>query len=648
MNYRRKVPGGLILLLLLILTFLAGCSGGSSGLSGASSDLSNITEISSESKNITAAQGGTVAHGAVTATFSAAILPTDTLIKVSKVSVSNSEQDPSLIDMTDTYVLSTTSATQTVELAASANIVFKINPAGFDETSIRLVVWDGYEWEEVPSSYDGTLKVVPATVGAILPFGTRIYLANPEASSDSEREGGEQIISEFVAMKVVGELLDSAGTQRAALQGVALKSTDVKPGREVFITSPKGKFKVSYVQVSDTVAAEALKNQAEEVAGYMDNAYEKIVVGMGLRSPGKTTEPNYGDAWPVELKAMKGVYGTADPGTNSIAIAIGASPGDGLSHTCHHEFTHLVQFQTLADAGNEVKDSLDWFGETMADAIGYYAQKGLGTIYCLAGESMGYFDVRLDADNHSIGRANNDNYEYRHFPFISYLLAIYKDAKFRKFFETWYSYTPGSTQISMTTIDTAALKEGSLGKSITGREGIFWDFYRDYFISGTVFNKEKFKNLPDRDSGKPLDIKEDNKEKQGVTLVEVHSGISYQKEFTIQRLAGQVAILRYKGSSPMGLTVKVSSVPGQSSGRIQMVSFKREGGILAPTGDVEEVSDGGTKTKEYTGVGSDIHDIYLVMANTSWKADDYKVTVAVTEKQLRVSKSKRLSCIGCL
>jgi hypothetical protein len=632
MNYQRKVSGGFILLLLL-LSFQAGCSGGSSGLSGASSDLSNITEISSDSKNITAAQGGTVAHGAVTVTFPAAILPADTWIKVSKVSVSNSEQDPSLIDMTDTYVFSTTSAAKAVELADSASIAFKINPAGFDETSIRLVVWDGYEWNEVPTSYDGALKVVPATIEAILPFGTRIYLANPEASSSKEREGGEQIVSEFVAMKVVGELLDGAATQPAAFQGVAPKSADIKPGREVFITSPKGKFKVSYVQVSDPVAAEALKNQADEVAGYMDNAYEKIVAGMGLKSPGKTTEPNYGKTWPVELKAMKGVYGTADPGTNSIAIAIGASPGDGLSHTCHHEFTHLVQFKTLEDAGNEVKDSLDWFGETMADAIGYYAQKGLGTIYCLAGESMGYFDVRLDADNHSIGRNNNDNYEYRHFPFISYLLSIYKDAKFKKFFETWYSFTPGSTQISMTTIDTAALKEGSLGKTITGRDGIFWDFYRDYFITGIVFNKDKFKNRPDRDSGKPYDVKENEKEKQGVTIVEVGSNISYQKEFTIQRLAGQVAILRYRGSSPLGLTVKVSSVPGQSSGRIQMVSFKREGGILEPTGDVEEVSDSGTRTKEYAGVGSDIHDIYLVMANTSWKADDYKVTVVVTEKQ---------------
>jgi hypothetical protein len=31
--------------------------------------------------------------------------------------------------------------------------------------------------------------------------------------------------------------------------------------------------------------------------------------------------------------------------------------------------------------------------------------------------------------------------------------------------------------------------------------------------------------------------------------------------------------------------------------------------------------------------GSDIHDIYLLLVNTSWKADDYKVTVVVTEKQ---------------
>ena len=103
----------------------------------------------------------------------------------------------------------------------------------------------------------------------------------------------------------------------------------------------------------------------------------------------------------------------------------------------------------------------------------------------------------------------------------------------------------------------------------------------------------------------------------------------------MQRLAGQVVLLRYKGSSssPMQVTVKVSSVPGRANGRIQLVSFKRVDGVLHPPGDIEEVNDGTIKTKEYSGVGNNIHDIYLVMANTSWNADDYKVSVVVTEKQ---------------
>ena len=361
----------------------------------------------------------------------------------------------------------------------------------------------------------------------------------------------------------------------------------------------------------------------------MDNAFEKIVTEMKLQTPGLTTVPGYGTTWHVELTKMDGVYGTADAGKYEIAIASNASSGDGLAHTCHHEFTHLVQFQTLQSVRNSVSDSLDWFNETMADAIGYYALKGLGTLYCLAGESMGYFDVRLDADKHSIGEDKNEDYEYRHYPFISYLLAIYKDAKFKAFFETWYTYKPGDTQISMSTVDKAA--KSGLGKEISGRDGIFWDFYKDYFISGTVFNKEKFLNLSDRDKGKPYDVREDEKEKQGVTLVEITSGMSYQKEFTLQRLSGQVMILRYRGSSSMDIAVKVSSAPGQSSGRIELISFKRVDGILQNPGNVEEVTDGGTKTEAYTGVGTDIHDIYLVMANTSWKTDDYKVTVAVTE-----------------
>jgi hypothetical protein len=216
MGFQRKTLGKVVLLLLIILSSLVGCSTGSSSPSGDPSGLSKMTEISSDVKNIAAASGGTVTHDAVTASFPAGILPVDATIKVSKVSVSYFEEseddDPSLIDLTDADVVSATSAEKTLELYDSANIVFKINPVGFEPASIRLVVWDGYEWDEIPTSYDETLKVVSVTVEAILPFGTRIYLANPESSSSNKRKGGEQIVSPFVAIKVVGELLEAAGS----------------------------------------------------------------------------------------------------------------------------------------------------------------------------------------------------------------------------------------------------------------------------------------------------------------------------------------------------------------------------------------------------------------------------------------------------
>jgi hypothetical protein len=637
MNYGRKVSGRFILLLLLLLTFQIGCSGGSGGSSGSSSDISTITEISSGSKSIAAAPGGSVTHDEATIEFPTAVLPADALIKVSKVSVSESEQDESLIDMTNAYVISTTSSTKTIELANSATLKMKINPAGFDETTIRIVAWDGYEWNEVPCVYDNTLKVVSTTTETIMPYGTRIYLANPEIKTSTnprEREGGSQIVSEFVAVKVVAETpsadAEASASPKGVLQSIAAA---VAVGRTVYVKSPKGIFTVDYTMVKDPTQAAALQKKAEAVAGYMDNAYEQIVKGMGLREPKIGGGYGTGGTWTVSLTVMKGDHGSVDTGTWEVCINIKDEIGEGLSHTCHHEFTHMIQFRTLKDANNEVEDSLDWFNETMADAVGWYALYGRGNIYCAAGESMGYFDERLDADKKT-PKSNNDQYEYRHFPFISYLLAIYKEAPFKKFFETWYFHNPGS-QINMTTMDTAAKENGALGKAITGRDGIFWDFYRDYFISGIVFNKGKFKNLPNRESGKPYDVREEEKEKQGVTIVEVGSNISYQKEFTIQRLAGQVLILRYKGSSPLDLTVKVISTPGQSEsvGHIQLNAFKRVGGALQTPGNVIEVSDKDTKTTDYTGVGSDIHDIYLLMANTSWKADDYKVTIVVTEKQ---------------
>ena len=216
MGFQRQDPGRSFLFLLVLFSLIVGCSGGSSTPGGGSSELSAIQEKSSASQAITATSGGSVALDAVTLTFPVNALPADALIKISKVSVSGDEEseddDASAIDMTDAYTISTTSETN-VELASSANITFKVNPAGFDPESIRLVVWDGYEWDEVPASYDENLGVVSATVDAIMPFGNRIYLANPGASSTRKREGGEQIVSQFVALKVVGERLESAGSQ---------------------------------------------------------------------------------------------------------------------------------------------------------------------------------------------------------------------------------------------------------------------------------------------------------------------------------------------------------------------------------------------------------------------------------------------------
>jgi len=367
------------------------------------------------------------------------------------------------------------------------------------------------------------------------------------------------------------------------------------------------------------------ESQARAIGEYMENAYKVIVGEMGFRKPGQTAKVGYGRTWPIFLEEQEDAYGRADS-NYYIEVQPGEESGDDLAHTCHHEFTHFVQYKTLTDAGNEPDDGMSWFDETMADAFGFYAQKGLGVIYCSAGTYMGDFDMRLDADEFSMPDTNED-YEYVHFPFISYILGRYGHAGFKRFFETFYAYTPGKEKIGMTTIDTAAA--ASLGKTVSGREGIYWDFYRDYFISGSIFNKNKFMNLPNRSSGSPLEITEDNKEDQGATIVEIGPSTSVQKDFTMLRLSGQVLIFRYRGTSqnPLDLRVRVSSNPGSAGGRIQLVAFKRVGGVLQPVGTAEDVTDGGQKEFVYSGFGQDIHDIYVVMTNTSSHADDYKVSV---------------------
>jgi hypothetical protein len=122
-----------------------------------------------------------------------------------------------------------------------------------------------------------------------------------------------------------------------------------------------------------------------------------------------------------------------------------------------------------------------------------------------------------------------------------------------------------------------------------------------------------------------------------VTIVEILengqalvSGASYQpKDFTLPRLSGQVALFRYTGSSEASLTLSISvkSPPGEPSGHIQLVSFKRVDGVLKLVGTPEDVSDDAKITKDYKGFGKDIHEIYVVMTNTNSQKDGYKVTV---------------------
>lgn len=258
----------------------------------------------------------------------------------------------------------------------------------------------------------------------------------------------------------------------------------------------------------------------------------------------------------------------------------------------------------------------------MADSVGYYAQQKRGTIYSLtSATNMGDFDIRLDADK-SVPTYRKDTYEYNHFPFISYLLTKCGEAKFKKFFETWYSYSPGKTEteISMRTIDKAATTSGSLDKSISSSEGIFWDFYMDYFIGGTVFNRGtdagngQFLNMPTRAIGAPFEITEANKKKQGAIIVEVDAATSQEQEFIMERLSGKVLIYRYKSGAPLSLQVTVNASAVKDKGRIQLVSFKREGGALQFPGVAKEVNDGSVKDEfNFPGFGKDIHDVYVVI-----------------------------------
>jgi hypothetical protein len=611
--------------LFLTLLLFQGCSGGASSTAAESPvarpssnlDISQMTELSSTSAKISAAQGGTIAHQAVTCVFPAGALPADAVVKLSEVSLSMSTQDASLRDLTGVYTLSATSFTEPIELDVSATLTLRIDPAGFDRASIRLVFWDGGRWHDVPAEYNETNNTLSSTADVLLPFGTRIYnMANRSSSPVKPgKRRGAMTVTEFVAVKVVG--VPTAVTQGKTTQQHILAA--VAPPKAKFYESSN--FIVQYQQNADLELAKA-------VSGYMENAYDKIVGQMGFRKPGPCGLLGSSNKWQVIFTDLGDAYGRADA-SNFIEIQEGTEPGDSLSHTCHHEFFHLVQYKTLRDAKNGTTDGLGWFDETTSDGVGYYAQKGLGVMYCAADtDDMGYFQARLDDDE----RVSNRDYEYSHFPFISYILANYGHPRFKAFFEAFYSQKDGEKSINMTSLDTVAT--AALGKSVSGPNGIFWDFYEDYFISGKVFNKNNFLNLPKRSNGSPFDIEEDDEEQQGVTVVPVTTGTVYPaKDFTMLRLSAQVALFRFTGKegNPVTLNVTITSSPGQSAGRIELHAFKRVGGVLQPDeDDPDRVSDGTTKTITFKDFGKEVHEVQVLMVNTSSGTDGYRVTISAT------------------
>jgi hypothetical protein len=92
-----------------------------------------------------------------------------------------------------------------------------------------------------------------------------------------------------------------------------------------------------------------------------------------------------------------------------------------------------------------------------------------------------------------------------------------------------------------------------------------------------------------------------------------------------------VAIIRHSGSpeESLNISVDVNSSPGKSSGHIQLVAFRSTGGVLEPVGTPKDVGDGEQAQEKYEGFGKDIHEIYVLMTNTSNMTDDYKVGLSV-------------------
>ncbi|MBF0363406.1 MAG: hypothetical protein HQK49_20460 [Oligoflexia bacterium] len=624
---------------MLCLLCLSGCGDNSSTSTATttpSAIISTISETKSVSSTIVANQGGTVTLDDLSAIISANRLPTNATIRISKVAISNDRTVSGANDVTSAYVLSTTSSTSALEInnGTSITLEFKINNLNINPNLLRLVFWNGSSWVELASTYNSLRQVVTINLGMILPYGTTIYYCNKNGEQlHAARRGihrGNNTVSEFVALKVVSVFItndndnDNDNENETSINANE-KSIGLKSTTKVESTH----FTVSYSKSSDAALA-------EKVSTVLENAYTNIVTTMGFKSPGRSS---LGDSkWPVFIKELDDAYGRADS-SNYIEVASGTSVStdaeiQDLSHSCHHEFFHLVQYQTLRSAGNGPNDGLSWFDETSADAIGYYAKNGIGVRLSDSDSEMGYFNQRLDHDAYV---PNNEDYEYNHYPFIEYILETYGYVKFRNFFETFYSYRENNKEnINLNTIDRAA--NATIGKNITGTSGIFWDFYRDYFIAGVVFNKNKFLNLGSRNSGTPMDITDGliEDDDQGVTLVDLSSQRTYaSKDFKILRLSGQVILFRYNGNTVSGsgrnLTINIkSTAAADTSGRIQLHPYKRVSGALqiAGSGSVQEVLSGENKSVSFTGLGTDIHDIYVVLTNTSHLSDDYVVTIS--------------------
>ena len=518
--------------------------------------VSSLTELGKNTVTIHAGEGGKITEGNMTVEIPGGSLQNDSSVEIARVNI-NEVTASSGDDISEMYKISTGNTDEGAELETPATVKIHVT-----DEKIPFI-WNGTKWLPADYVYDSNTQEII------------LYLDYLDEDDDDWNESG-------------GEL----GTMSGPLVIGAGKSSNTM----LSLMSSGKHFKMFYNNSSEKTYTEAIAKNLEEAYDYYGTlGYNKPITSDLQSAKGEKYVAvyiyPYADYNPDPRSyGIAGTGGTLEINKNLVDPVTGKS-------VCYHELFHLIQFSYT----NRDAVFYNWFGEATAVCMEYKAINRPAEMFdCNTGEywNTGIWNETFDCD---------DEY-YTKFPFWSYMIKKYGTGTniLHNIMKSSFSKHNGE-------------EFNNIFKTQFGKDMVTClnENIEDYYIFGTVYNKNYFYNFKERNVNQP-----------NISLLEkkAKDPDDSSSSFSISRLS--TAYVCYTSKNFHG-TFKLELSDKSSNCTVKLFYLKNNNGTYSVT--QEEIND----IKTIDKLGTDFTYLFMLVENTSINSNamvNVKTTALSEEK----------------